>query len=68
MEREIEIIETSWEWEVPAPRGGNDENEHECDEMGVAKGVDLLGVAVAGVAIMLALAGIFLGAVLRLVG
>lgn len=67
MEREIEIIETSWEWEVPAPRD-RDENEHACDEMGVAEGVDLLGVAVAGVAIVLALAGIFLGAVLRLVG
>lgn len=42
--------------------------EDECDESGVAKGVDLCGVAVAGIAIVLALAGIFLGAVLRLVG
>lgn len=59
MEREIEIIETSWEWEVSAP------DEVECNEMGVDEGVDMLGANIAGIAVLLAAFGLLLGVFMR---
>lgn len=62
MSREVEIIETSWEWDV-VPM---DEHEDELEEMGVAKGVDMIGVYVSGIAIAIALGGFALGAAIRI--
>lgn len=61
MSREVEIIETSWEWDVVP----HEEPADELDEMGVAKGVDMLGAYVAGIAVALAVAGLALGAFMR---
>lgn len=69
--KEIEIIEGSWEWDVPA-RG--DESrvpnkyraEPEVDEAGIVKGTDMIGVAVASVAVLLAVGGTLAGIAFRI--
>lgn len=67
----IEIIEGSWEWDVPA-RGDESRvpnryrSEPETDEAGIVKGTDMLGVAVASFAVLLAVAGTLAGIVLRI--